>query len=88
MDIIIIVLMGILIAAQIFLAVRQIKKGAPDGKILLIIDITVLIIWTPLSVLKLLYSFKAVSIAWFAVAVLYMIYTIWYTKMLQKSNNN
>ena len=51
MDISICVLMTILIVAQLFLAVKQIKRKAPDGKILLIIDIAVILTWAPLSVL-------------------------------------
>lgn len=85
MNIAIIVLMAILLASQIFLAVRQIKKNAPDGKILLIIDIVVLVVWTPLCVFKFMYGHIAVKAAWFVIAVLYMIFTLWYTNSLSKS---
>lgn len=85
MNIAIIVLMAILLTSQIFLAVRQIKKNAPDGKILLIIDIVVLVVWTPLCVFKFMYDHIAVKAAWFVIAVLYMIFTLWYTNSLSKS---
>lgn len=85
MNIAIIVLMAVLLASQIFLAVRQIKRNAPDGKILLIIDIIVLAVWTPLCVLKFMYSHIAVRAAWFVIAVLYMVFTLWYTNSLSKS---
>lgn len=85
MDIFIIVLMGILIISQIYLAIRQIKKGAPDGRILLIIDIAVLVIFTPLSVIKLITGIKAIKIAWYVTALIYMIFTIWYTNMLSRT---
>lgn len=52
MEIIVTVLMAILLAAQIALSVKQIKKGAPDGKILLRINLIVLSVWTPLSILR------------------------------------
>ena len=52
MEIIVTSLMVILLAAQFFLAAKQIKKGAPDGKILLTINIIVLIIWTPICILN------------------------------------
>ena len=52
MDICICVLMAVLIIAQLFLASKQIKRKAPDGKILLIIDVAVILVWTPLAVLK------------------------------------
>ena len=42
MDICICVLMVVLIIAQLFLAAKQIKRKAPDGKILLIIDMAVI----------------------------------------------
>ena len=41
----IIVLTAILIAAQLILSIKQIKKGAPDGRTLLIITIV-----TPLKI--------------------------------------
>ncbi len=84
MDILIIVLMGILIIAQLFLAIKQVKKKAPDGKVLLIINTAVVIIYAPLCVVKLTGSIRAVNIAWFAVTAIYMIFTIWYTNMLSK----
>lgn len=85
MNIAIIILMAILLAAQIYLAVRQIKKGAPDGRILLTIDVIVLIVWTPLCVLRFIYDHIAIRAAWFVIAVLYMVFTIWYTNNLSKS---
>lgn len=85
MNIAIIVLMAVLLASQIFLAVRQIKKNASDGKILLIIDIVVLAVWTPLCVLRFMYDSTAIRAAWFVIAVLYMIFTLWYTNSLSKS---
>lgn len=85
MNIAIVVLMALLLVSQIFLAVRQIKKNAPDGRILLIIDIVVLVVWTPLCVLKFMYDRVAVRAAWFIIAVLYMIFTLWYTNNLSKS---
>lgn len=85
MNIAIIVLMAMLLASQILLAVRQIKKNAPDGRILLIIDILVLVVWTPLCVLRFLYSHTAIRAAWFIIAALYMIFTLWYTNNLGKS---
>lgn len=85
MDIFVMVLMGILLVTQIFLAVKQMKKGAPDGRILLIIDIAVMVIFIPLSVIKLITGIQAVKTAWYIVALLYMIFTIWYTNMLNKT---
>lgn len=58
MEIIVTVLMAILLAAQIALSVKQIKKGAPDGKILLRINLIVLSVWTPLSILRFLTFIK------------------------------
>lgn len=78
-------LMGILFAAQIFLAIKQIKKGAPDGKVLLIIDLTTLILWTPLSICRLLFTNTLISVLWYLIALAYMIFTIWYTKTLNRS---
>ncbi|MGN0378846.1 MAG: hypothetical protein ACI4EU_04605 [Butyrivibrio sp.] len=88
LDIIITVLMGILLAAQIALAVRQIKKGAPDGRILLTINIVVAVIWIPLTVCRFVLELKALKTAWFIVDFIYMIFTIWYTNNLSKTLNN
>ena len=85
MDICICVLMIILIIAQLFLAVKQIKRKAPDGKILLIIDLAVIIVWTPLSVFKFITDNLVIKIVWFLVSVAYMGFTMWYTNMMQKS---
>ena len=85
MNIAIIVLMAVLLVSQFFLAARQIKKNAPDGKILLIIDIVVLAVWTPLCILQFMYDRLAVRAAWFVIAVLYMVFTLWYTNNLSKS---
>ena len=85
MEIIVTSLMAILLIAQILLAVKQIKKGAPDGKILLTINIVVLVIWTPLSILRFLNIHKPITIVWFVISAVYMLFTIWYTNMLGKS---
>lgn len=84
MDISICVLMTILIVAQLFLAVKQIKRKAPDGKILLIIDIAVILTWAPLSVLIFVTDYFVIKIIWFILSVAYMGFTLWYTNMLQK----
>ncbi len=88
LDIMIIALLAILFIAQVALAVKQIKSGAPDGKILLIVGVIVMILFVPLSVFKLMYNYMAIKIVWFIVAAAYMIFTIWYTKQLQKSYRN
>ena len=88
LDIMIIALLAILFIAQVALAVKQIKSGAPDGKILLIVGLIVMILFVPLSVFKLIYNYMAIKIVWFIVAAAYMIFTIWYTKQLQKSYRN
>ena len=88
LDIMIIALLAILFIAQVALAVKQIKSGAPDGKILLIVGVIVMISFVPLSVFKLIYNYMAIKIVWFIVAAAYMIFTIWYTKQLQKSYRN
>lgn len=85
MEIIVTSLMAILLIAQILLAVKQIKKGAPDGKILLTINIVVLVIWTPLSILRFFNIHKAITVVWFVISAVYMLFTIWYTNMLGKS---
>ncbi len=86
MEITIIILVGFLIIAQIILAIHQIRKHAYDGPILLGISIGIAVIWTPLSVFKLLYPKNIpVYIAWLVIAILYMAFTIWYTNMLSKS---
>ena len=79
----IIVLTAILIAAQLILSIKQIKKGAPDGR-LLIITIVFSVIWIPLSVFRLIYSLTPLKISWFIITVVYMIFTIWYTNSLSK----
>lgn len=85
------VLVLFLTLAQIILAIRQIKKKAPDGRILLTINVIVLAIWIPLCICKYIYSkaasgsYSALDIIWYAVAVLYMIFAIWYTNMLNKT---
>ena len=85
MDICICVLMVVLIIAQLFLAAKQIKRKAPDGKILLIIDMAVIFVWTPLSVFKFITDNLVVKIVWFVISVAYMGFTMWYTNMMQKS---
>lgn len=85
MDICICVLMVVLIIAQLFLAAKQIKRKAPDGKILLIIDMAVIFVWTQLSVFKFITDNLVVKIVWFVISVAYMGFTMWYTNMMQKS---
>lgn len=85
LDILIIFLVMILLIAQYVLAARQIKKKCYDGKILLVINIIITILWIPLSCLKLITNIIFINIAWFIVAAAYMIFTIWYTKMLAKT---
>lgn len=92
-NILIIVLMFFLIFAQILLAVRQIQKKAPDGKILLTINLAVLTVWIPLCICKYIFSgfstdlsdLSALDLIWYLFAVCYMAFTVWYTKMLGKS---
>ena len=67
----IIVLTAILIAAQLILSIKQIKKGAPDGRTLLIITIVFSVIWIPLSVFRLIYSLTPLKISWFIITVVY-----------------
>lgn len=85
MEIIITVFTAILLAAQFVLAAKQIKKGAPDGKILLKINIIVAILWTPLAIIRFLHIHPAVDIVWFVLSAIYMIFTYWYTKNLQRN---
>lgn len=85
MEICICVLMTILIIAQLFLAVKQIKRKAPDGKILLIINIAVILIWTPLSIFMFITENFIIKIVWFLISAAYMGFTMWYTNMLQKN---
>lgn len=84
MEIIVCVLMIMLIAAQLFLAAKQIKKKAPDGKILLIINLAVIIIWAPLAICMFIFEMLAIKIAWFLVSAAYMVFAMWYTKELRK----
>lgn len=85
MEIIVTSLMVILLVAQLFLAVKQIKKGAPDGKILLTINIIVLIIWTPICILSLVLTNGVLTTIWYVITTLYMLFTVWYTNNLTKS---
>lgn len=50
LEICVCVLMAILLIAQLCLAIRQVRKKTYDGKILLIINIAVIVVWTPVSV--------------------------------------
>lgn len=84
MEIIVCVLMIMLIAAQLFLAAKQIKKKAPDGKILLIINLAVIIIWAPLAICMFIFKMLVIKIAWFLVSAAYMVFAMWYTKELRK----
>lgn len=74
----------VLIFSQLLLARKQIKKGAPDGRILLIINICTLIIFLPVAILKLIFNQLVINIIWYIVAALYMIFTLWYTNNLKK----
>ena len=84
MEIIVSDLMVMLIAAQLFLAAKQIKKKAPDGKILLIINLAVLAIWAPLAVCMFVFNLIGIKIAWFIVSAAYMLFAMWYTKEFKK----
>ena len=87
-DITIIALVAILIIAQLCLSINQIRQKAGDGKILLAINLCMTIIWIPLCIFKMKLQLHGLNIAWFAVAAIYMIFTIWYTKMLGRSLQN
>lgn len=83
-------LLTILALAQIALAIHQIRKKAPDGKILLTINCVVLVIWIPLNVFHFIYLYQGVlilplRIVWFIVAGAYMIFAFWYSNNLNKS---
>lgn len=84
MDICICVLMSVLIIAQLFLALKQIKRKAPDGKILLTINLAVIFVWTPLSVAMFITNNGIIKLIWFVVSLIYVAFTVWYTNMLQK----
>ena len=84
MEIIVCVLMVMLIAAQLFLAAKQIKKKAPDGKILLTINLAVITIWAPLAVCMFVFNLIGIKIAWFVISAAYMLFAMWYTKQLRK----
>lgn len=84
MEIIVTSLMSILLIAQIILAIKQIKKGAPDGKILLTINIVVAILWVPLAIIRFFNTNKIITTAWFVISTVYMIFTVWYTNNLSK----
>lgn len=85
MEIIVTSLMVILLAAQLVLSFRQIKKGAPDGRILLTINIIVLVVWTPVCILSFIFNNGILTTAWYILTTLYMLFTIWYTGNLSKS---
>ena len=85
MDICICVLMTILLIAQLLLAFKQIKRKAPDGKILLIINLAVIFIWTPLSVAMFITDNGIIKLIWFVVSLIYVAFTVWYTSKLQKT---
>ncbi len=79
-------LMTVLAIAQIGLAIHQIRKKAPDGKILLTINCIVLVIWIPLNVFRFLYpKTLPLNIVWFVIAAAYMIFAFWYTNNLSKT---
>ena len=85
LDLLIVILVIVLIIAQFILCAKQLKKKAYDGRILLVINIVMTVIWIPLSYFRLMKNIMFTNIAWFVVAVIYMIFTIWYTKMLAKT---
>ena len=85
MDIWIIILTSLLFIAQFALCYHQLKKGAPDGRVLLIINIISFVIWLPLTILEVMTSVAAIRIAWFVVTIIYMVFTLWYTNRLSKS---
>lgn len=85
MEIIVTALMAILLVAQIMLAIKQIKKGAPDGKILLTINVVVAIIWAPLSIIQFIFFNRIITSVWYVISTIYMIFTVWYTNNLSKS---
>ena len=85
MDICICVLMTILLIAQLLLAFKQIKRKAPDGKILLIINLAVIFIWTPLSVAMFITDNGIIKLIWCVVSLIYVAFTVWYTSKLQKT---
>ena len=85
MEIIVTSLMAILFVTQFALAIKQIKKGAPDGKILLTINIIVLIIWTPVCIFRFIFSNAVLTTIWYIITTIYMLFTIWYTNNLAKS---
>ena len=77
--------MEIIVTVLMALSVKQIKKGAPDGKILLRINLIVLSVWTPLSILRFFNIHKAITAVWFGITAVYMLFTIWYTNSLSKT---
>lgn len=85
MNYVITLLVVVLLFSQFMLARHQIKKEAPDGKILLTINIIVLAVWTPLTVLKFITDWAAVNIIWIVLTAAYVIFTAWYTNQLNKS---
>ncbi len=85
LEICVCVLMAILLITQLILAIRQICKKTYDGKILLAINIGVILIWTPLSTAMFITDNFIIKIIWFVISAVYMIFTMWYTNMLQKN---
>ncbi len=85
LEICVCVLIVILFIAQLFLAIRQVRKKTYDGKILLCINIGFIVIWIPLATAMFITKAFAVRIIWFVISALYMIFTMWYTNSLQKN---
>ncbi len=78
-------LIPLLLFTQFLLSLKQIKIGASDGKILLVITIVVTLLWVPITILYLLLSNLIFHIVWIVLSLLYMIFTLWYTHNLQKT---
>ena len=78
-------LVCILIAAQLMLAAKQIKKGAPDGRILLKINIIFAVIWIPVCITKFIFNNWPTAIIWVALATIYFIFVTWYNNELKKT---
>lgn len=85
LEICVCVLMAILLIAQLCLAIRQVRKKTYDGKILLIINIAVIVVWTPVSVAMFITGMFAIKVVWYILSAIYMIFVMWYTNMLQKN---
>lgn len=85
LEICVCVLMAILLIAQLCLAIRQVRKKTYDGKILLTINIAFIVVWTSVSVAMFITGMFAIKVVWYILSAIYMIFTMWYTNMLQKT---